>query len=162
MEATILFVVSVLTSLIVWNKIGNKYFWPRYKHLELKKAVEPILILHSFRFAGLSFLIPGVVSTGLNPAWAIPAAFGDFAAAILAFIALSLANSNGTAFRAFLWIFNILGLADLLLAFVDGPRYNILPFIGPGYYIIILYVPILLLTHLMVFRLLAKNKQLQS
>ena len=159
MEATILFAISVLTSFIVWDKISRKYFWPRLQELDLKKAVQPILFLHSFRFAGLSFLIPGVVHTGLDSAWAMPAAFGDFTAAILALIALSLINS--ASFRLLLWIFNILGLIDLIIAFIDGPRYNILPFLGAGYYIIILYVPILLLTHLRIFKLLSKSKALQ-
>ncbi|MGN6640913.1 MAG: hypothetical protein ACTHJ8_18530 [Mucilaginibacter sp.] len=153
MESTILFAVSVLTGLIMWNKISRRYLWLPYKNLELKKATQPILLLHLFRFAGLSFLIPGVVHAGLNAAWAIPAAFGDFAAAVLAFITLSLVNNN-TLFRASLWIFNILGFADLIVAFIDGPRYNILPFLSVGYFIIILYVPVLLLTHLMVFKLL--------
>lgn len=160
METTILFAISVLTSLIIWNKISRKYLWPHFQELELKKAVQPILILHSFRFAGLSFLVPGVVHAGLNPAWAMPAAFGDFIAAILAFITLSLINS--TSFRPILWVFNILGIADLILAFIDGPRYGIIPFLGAGYFIVILYVPLLLLTHLMIFKLLLKKAALQS
>jgi hypothetical protein len=45
------------------------------------------------------------------------------------------------------------------LAFVDGPRYNILPFLGADYFIVILYVPILLLTHMMVFKLLYKHSR---
>jgi len=159
MEATILFAISVLTSLIVWNSISRKYFWPRFQNVELRKAVQPILVLHSFRFGGLSFLVPGVVHTGLNPAWAMPAAFGDFTAAILAFTTLSLINTS--SFKPLLWAFNILGLADLLLAFVDGPRYGIIPFLGASYYIVILYVPILLLTHFKVFKLLLKSKALQ-
>jgi hypothetical protein len=65
MEAAILFIIDVLTSLIIWNKLSKKYFLPRIKSLELKKAVQPILVLHCFRFAGLSFLVPGVVNTGL-------------------------------------------------------------------------------------------------
>lgn len=157
MEPTILFAISGLMSLIVWNKISKKYLWFQIKDIELKKAVQPILFLHSFRFAGLSFLIPGVVNAGLNPAWAIPAAFGDFTTAIFAFITLLLIN--GTLFRPLLWIFNIVGFIDLLLALVDGPRYGILPFLGASYFIIILFVPLLLLTHLMVFKLLFKNKK---
>ena len=160
METTILFAISVLTSLMVWNKLSKKYIWLQVKDLELKKAVQPILILHSFRFAGLSFLVPGVVHAGLNPAWAMPAAFGDFTAAILAFI--TLLRINSTSFKFLLWIFNILGLLDLLLAFADGPRYGILPFLGATYFIVILYVPILLLTHLMVFKLLIKNSKLRT
>lgn len=159
MEATILFGISVLMSFLVWNKISKKYLWSQIKDLELEKAVQPILLLNSFRFAGLSFFVPGVVHPGLNPAWAIPAAFGDFTAAILAFLTLSLTST--ALFKPLLWIFNILGFLDLILAFINGPRYGILPFLGPAYYIIILYVPLLLLTHLMVFRLLQKNKKLQ-
>lgn len=159
METAILFGISILTSLIIWNKISKKYFWFRIKNLELKKAVQPILILHSFRFAGLSFLVPGVVHAGLNSAWAMPAAFGDFTAAILAFITLMRINS--TSFRSLLWIFNILGAIDLLVAFADGPRYSILPFLGATYFIVIIYVPILLLTHLMVFKLLLKQREIR-
>lgn len=156
METAILFAIDVLTSLIIWNKLSKKYLWFQVKDLELKKAVQPILVLHCFRFAGLAFLVPGVVNAGLDPAWAIPAAFGDFTTAVLAFITLLSVNNRG--FRFLLWVFNILGLIDLLLAFVDGPRYGIVPFLGAAYFIVILYVPILLLTHLMVFRLLLKNK----
>lgn len=159
MQTAILFAISVFSSLIAWNKISTKYFWPHIKDRQLTKAAQPILILHLFRFAGLSFFVPGIVHPGLNPAWALPAAFGDFAAAILAFIALSLVNSR--FFQPFLWIFNIVGFADLLLAFTNGPRYNIVPFLGPAYYIVILYVPVLLLTHLMTFRLLLRNNKLQ-
>lgn len=159
METTILFGASVLMSLIVWNKVSKKYLWLQVKDMELKKAVRPILFLHSFRFAGLSFLVPGVVHAGLNPAWAMPAAFGDFTAAILAFITLLLLNH--ASFRLLLWIFNIVGLIDLLLAFIDGPRYGILPFLGAAYFIVILYVPLLLLTHFMVFKLLLKNRKLK-
>jgi len=157
MEAIILFGISVLMSFIVWNKATQKYLWPRIKNLELKKAVQPILILNSFRFAGLSFFVPGVVHADLNPAWAVPAAFGDFTTAILAFTTLSLINT--ASFRPLLWLFNILGFIDLLVAFIDGPRYNILPSLGPAYYIIVLYVPLLLLTHLMTFRLLLKKQE---
>lgn len=159
METAILFAISGLTSLIIWNKISKEHLWLPIKDLELRKAVQPILILHSFRFAGLSFLVPGVVHAGLNPAWAMPAAFGDFTAAILAFT--TLVRINSTSFRPLLWIFNIWGLFDLLLAFADGPRYNILPFLGATYFIVILYVPILLLSHLMIFKLLIKNRKLK-
>ena len=156
METAILFGISVLMSLIIWNRLSQKYLWLRIKDMELKKAVQPILILHSFRFAGLCFLVPGVVNAGLNPAWAIPAAFGDFITGVLAFI--TLLSINRTSFRFLLWVFNIVGLTDLLLAFVDGPRYGIVPFLGAAYFIVILYVPILLLTHFMVFKLLLKKK----
>lgn len=157
METTILFAISVLMSLIVWDRISRKYFWLHVKDMELKKAVQPVLILHSFRFAGLSFLVPGVVHIGLNSAWAIPAAFGDFTTAVLAF--MGLLSINRASFKPLLWTFNIFGVIDLLVAFIDGPRYGIIPFLGAAYYIVILFVPILLLTHLMVFKMLLKGSK---
>src|SRR5262245_33082240 len=47
-------------------------------------ALRPLLVLHAFRFIGLSFLVPGVVSPDLPLAFARDAAFGDIVAAILA------------------------------------------------------------------------------
>ena len=157
METTILFAVSVLMSLLVWSRIGKRYLWRQITDGGWEKSVRPILLLHAFRFAGLSFLVPGVVHPGLNPAWAIPAAFGDFTAAILAIITLLCMGRS--SFKPLLWIFNVLGLFDLLLAFVDGPRYGVVPFLGATYFIVIIYVPLLLLTHFMVFkRLLFDHK----
>jgi hypothetical protein len=45
-----------------------------------------------------------VVNAGLDPAWAIPAAFGDFTAAVLTFITLLSVNSRW--FQSLLWAFN--------------------------------------------------------
>jgi hypothetical protein len=50
------------------------YVWPRLKAMNPLDAKRAIGTLHSFRFFGLVFLIPGVV--GANP----PAGFASFAA----------------------------------------------------------------------------------
>jgi hypothetical protein len=81
----------------------------------LADAVRPLLILHSFLFVGLSFLIPGVVSGDLPANFTFDAAYGDIVAALLAVAALaSLRTSLGIPL---LWIFNLWGSADLLNAF---------------------------------------------
>jgi len=62
---------------------------------------------HAFRFIGLSFLVPGVVSSSLPPAFAMPAAYGDLVAAILALISV-LALSIRTFWTiSIVWIFNV-------------------------------------------------------
>jgi hypothetical protein len=52
--------------------------------------LRPLLILHTFRFIGLAFLVPSVVSPDLAPAFAHSAAYGDIIAAILALLSLLL------------------------------------------------------------------------
>jgi hypothetical protein len=50
--------------------------------------------LHSFRFVGLAFLVKGVVSPELPAAFAVPAAYGDLIAAVLALLALAALRSG--------------------------------------------------------------------
>jgi len=121
--------------------------------------LKPILLLHGFRFLGLAFVLPGVVSPDLPAAFAQPVAFGDFITAILALLALAtLGTRTGTALT---WVFNIFGTADLLFAFYLGSRIS-LPdtpgLLGAGYFILAAYVPLLLITHGLAFRILLQAK----
>jgi len=121
--------------------------------------LKPILLLHGFRFLRLAFVLPGVVSPDLPAAFAQPVAYGDFMTAILALLALAtLGTYTGTALT---WVFNIFGTADLLFAFYLGSRVS-LPntpgLLGAGYFILAAYVPLLLITHGLAFRLLLGAK----
>ena len=116
-------------------------------------AARPILLLHCFRFVGLAFLLPGVVSSDLASAWALPAAYGDLGAALLALLALACLRT--TFGIALVWIFNVWGSADLLFAFYRGNQVGLEPGqLGAGYFIVTVLVPLLLLTHGLLFRIL--------
>lgn len=151
----LIFGASIIMSLIAWNQVGKRYLGFQQKDREFKTAVTPILLLHSFRFIGLSFLVPGVVNASLNPSWAVSAAVGDVSAAVLALTTLFLVKTK--TFRMFVWIFNTVGAADLTLAFIKGPLDNIVPSLGAAYFIVIIPVPLLILTHITVFRLLLRK-----
>ena len=115
MPQQLMFFVSIAFSLIAWWIVTARYIWPELHLRPRVEALRPLLILHSFRFIGLAFLVPGVVSPDLPPAFAHSAAYGDIGAAVLALLALiSLSNGAGIAIA---WIFNLWGLADLLNAF---------------------------------------------
>ena len=89
MSAPALFGISVAFSFVVWGIIASRYIWPTLGRRIGADAVRPILLLHGFRFVGLAFLVPGVVSPGLPAAFARPAAYGDLATAILALLAIA-------------------------------------------------------------------------
>jgi len=98
-------------------------------------------------------LVPGVVSPDLPPAWAGPAAYGDLIAAILALLALvGLKSRLGTPL---VWVFNVWGTTDLLYAFYQANSIALEPgLLGAGYFIVTVFVPLLLITHGLMFRLL--------
>jgi hypothetical protein len=118
-----------------------------------------MLLLHSFRSVGLAFLIPGVVSPNLPAAFARPAAYGDLATAILALLAWATLRSRLGIILV--WVFNVLGTADLLNAFYQGNRTGVglAPGLqGAAYFITTVLVPLLLITHGVVFRLLLSRR----
>jgi hypothetical protein len=79
-----LFGLSVLMSFVAFGLVTTRYIWPRLRILERDDALVALVVPHAFRFVGLSFLVPGVVSPSLPSAFAVPAAYGDLGAAILA------------------------------------------------------------------------------
>lgn len=156
------FAASILLALIAWAAVCRTYVWPRIGQLPLYKAAQPLLYLHLFRFVGLAFFVPGVVGSHLESAFAVPAAYGDLGAMILAWLALAARTSR--YFRAALWVFNVWGFGDLTLAFYNGViGVGIQPAsLGAAWFIPTLAVPLLFCTHAMIFILLFRSYQLSE
>jgi hypothetical protein len=155
MQPRAVFGVSVVLSLVVWGIIGARDIWPALRRRPRSEALRPLLLLHAFRFVGLAFLVPGVVSPELPDGFARPAAYGDLATSILALLAIAVLGSRlGTIL---VWVFNIVGTVDLLNAFYQGNRLGvgITPGLqGAAYFIPTVLVPLLLVTHVLVFCIL--------
>ncbi len=151
------FFVSIAFSFIAWGIVTARYIWPELRLRQRAEALRPLLILHSFRFIGLAFLVPGVVSPDLPSAFAHSAAYGDIIAATLALLSLlSLPNGPGVLIA---WIFNLWGSADLLNAFYQANNAGLLPGqLGATYFIPTFVVPILLITHGLAFRILLQHQ----
>lgn len=151
------FGTSVALSFVAWGIIAVRYLWPELRNQPRARALRPLLLLHSFRFIGLAFLVPGVVSPDLPGTFARPAAYGDLIAAVLALLALAALESRPGI--VLVWIFNVWGTADLLYAFYQG-RVGV-GFepgqLGAAYFIPTVVVPLLLITHGLVFRVLLRR-----
>jgi hypothetical protein len=145
-------------SFVAFGLVTQLYIWPRLRILQRKDALIPLVVPHTFRFIGLSFLVPGVVSPSLPSALAAPAAYGDLVAAILA-VATTIALSRRASFAmALVWLFNLWGTTDLLFAYYQGlfgvqlnPRD-----LGAAFFIPTAVVPPLLITHGVIFWLLVR------
>ena len=145
------FFLSIAFSFIAWGIVTARYIWPELRLRQRADALRPLLVLHSFRFMGLAFLVPGVVSPDLPPAFAHSAAYGDIIAAVLALLSLLALPTRAGA--VIVWIFNLWGSADLLGAFYQGNASGLLAGqLGAGYFIPTFVVPLLLITHGLMFR----------
>jgi hypothetical protein len=157
MPAQLCFFVSIAFSFIAWGMVTARYIWPELRVRQRAEALRPVLILHSFRFEGLAFLVPGVVSPNLPSAFAHSAAYGDIIAAVLALLSLLLLPR--TAGVVMSWIFNLWGSADLVNAFYQANHAGLLAGqLGATYFVPTLVVPLLLITHGLAFRILLQNQ----
>jgi hypothetical protein len=160
-QQMIWFFVSIAFSFVAWGIVTARYIWPELRDRQRAEALQPLLILHSFRFIGLAFLVPGVVSPDLPGAFAHSAAYGDLIAAILALVALRLLP--GTAGVATAWIFNVWGSIDILSAFYQANHAGLLAGqLGAAFFLPTLIVPMLLITHGVGFRILLQHQTVSA
>jgi len=127
------------------------YVLPRLKSMERFEAHRAIATLHSFRFFGLVFLLPGVVGANLPAGFASFAAYGDFATGLLAILALLTVRVR-PLFWSFVVAFNLVGTIDILLDYYHAIRIGLPALagqLGAAYAIPVLYVPMLMITHVL-------------
>ena len=161
MNSGTLFGLSILMNFVASGIVTKLYIWPWLRVMTREEALLPLMVPHMFRFVGLSFLVPGVVSASLSPDFARPAAYGDLVAALLAVVAVLALSARASWALAIVWVFNLWGTIDLLYAIYQG---EIGVRIGPGslgaaFYIPTVLVPPLLVTHALIFRLLLRRRQ---
>lgn len=161
MDPIAVFGIYILVSFVSAIVIAKLCIWPWLRSMNQNDALIRLVAPHMFiRFVGLSFIVPGVVSPRLPAALPVPAAWGDFVAGLLAIIAvIGLSKRTGWAI-AVAWIFNIWGAGDFLFAYVQGARVHLNPGdLGAAYFIPTAIVPPMLVTHALIFLLLARNEQ---
>ena len=150
--------VNLLFSTLVFWIAAKLYLLPKLDELEPRTVLLPILLLHGLRHLGLMFLAPGAIYAGIPPQFTYPAAFGDLLAAILALIAIPAVATRARSARLLVWVFNIEGTVDLIIAIVLAIAYDAAPLMGPAYWIPAFWVPALLVTHYITFIVLLRGR----
>src|SRR5579863_10115796 len=121
MSPQILFLMHLVLGYVACLLCFSVYILPRLKALEPIEAQRVIATVHSFRFFGLVFILPGVVGPHLPPGFAEFAAYGDFAAGILALLALITFRVR-PLFWTFVVAFNLAGTVDILVDYYHAVR----------------------------------------
>ncbi|MFM0076128.1 hypothetical protein PQQ86_33760 [Paraburkholderia sediminicola] len=160
MSPELIFQSQLVLGYVAWLLCFRVYIWPRLKSMDPFEAQRAIATLHSFRFFGLVFILPGVVSPNLPASFAAFAAYGDFATGVLAMLAL-LAAGRRPLFWLFAVAFNLVGTTDLIVDYYHAIQAD-LPArageFGTTYAIPIIYVPLLMITHVAAFYLLLRAR----
>jgi len=157
MSPETLFRLHLVLGYLAWLLCFGAYIWPRLRSMDRVEAQRAIATLHSFRFFGLVFILPGVVGN-LPADFATFAAYGDFATGLLAMLALLTVRIR-PLFWLFVVAFNVVGAVDLIVDYYHATQLD-LPAqageLGATYAIPIIYVPLLMITHVAAFYLLAR------
>ena len=148
--------INLICSTLIFYVCARIYILPRLKELKPQDILLPILLLHSFRHLGLMFLARGATYPGMPAQFAYPAAVGDFLAAVLAFTAIPAVVKNLRAGRFLVWVFNVEGAVDLVIAITLATVYGAPAYMGAAYWIPAFWVPTLLVTHYIAFIVLMR------
>jgi hypothetical protein len=158
MSPETIFQIHLVSGYVAWLLCFGVYVWPRLTSMDRVEAQRAIATLHSFRFFGLVFIVPGLVSPNLPASFAVFAAYWDFATGVLAMLALLTVRIR-PLFWLFVVAFNLVGFVDLILDYYHAVEVD-LPAkageLGATYAIPIIYVPLLLITHFVAFYLLMR------
>ncbi|MBY5541837.1 hypothetical protein HFO60_17670 [Rhizobium leguminosarum] len=158
MSTESIFQTHLVLGYVAWLLCFGAYILPWLTSIDRVRAHRAIAALHSFRFFGFVFLLPGVVGPNLPASFATFAAYGDLAAGLLAMLALLTVRIR-QVFWLFVIGFNLVGMGDLILDYYHAIQAG-LPArageLGAAYAIPIIYVPLLMITHVFAFYLLLR------
>jgi hypothetical protein len=160
MSPATIFQIHLVLGYVPWLLFVGAYILPKLKSMEPVEAQRAIATLHSFRFFGLVFILPGVVGPNLPAGFTIFAAYGDFATGLLAMLALLTVRIR-PLFWTFVVAFNLVGAADIIVDYYHGNQVGLPELageLGATYMIPIIYVPILMITHVIAFYLLVRHQ----
>jgi hypothetical protein len=160
MSPETLFRIQLVLGYVAWLLCFSAYIMPRLRSLGQFEAHRAIATLHSFRFFGLVFILPGVIGPNLPGAFSTFAAYGDFATGVLALLALLTVRIR-PLFWSFVVAFNLAGAVDILVDYYHAIRtgLDVTPGqFGATYAIPIVYVPLLMITHIAAFYWLLRRR----
>jgi hypothetical protein len=148
MSPAVIFQIHLVLGYVPWLLCFSAYLWPWLKSLDQVEAQRAIATLHSFR----------VVGSGLPSSFTAFAAYGDFATGLLAMAAL-LTTKIRPLFWLFVVAFNLVGAVDLLVDYYHGNQIGLPALageLGATYAIPVIYVPLLMITHVAALYLLLR------
>lgn len=157
------FILSVIGAFLTSSAVAYIYVWPFVRALPRYQALRLLAAFHAFRFFGLNFLVVGFVSPEISVNFASKVGWGDFITAAFALLSMAALSWRSSIAIPLVWVFNIWGSIDLLNAYYMGATQLRDPgLMGAAIYVPALYVPLLLVSHGLIFLLLLRGKSIEE
>ena len=145
-----------MISCVLFYIVANIYIIPKLHTWSIKKIITPLLLLNCLRHLWLMFIAWGVVLPWMPIEFSYPASWWDFLSAILAFIALYCIYYKEKYSKLSVQIFNIIWFLDFIMAITLSVLYKAWLFMWWSYRIPSFWVPMLLVSHYIIFLYLSK------
>jgi hypothetical protein len=138
------------------SMLEKRVISPWLKSKAMPVALMILIAPHAMRHIGLTFLVPSVTDPAIPAKFAFMTAWGDFASAVLAITCLFALKHSWRFALPLVWLFNIVGTVDFITSLGQADAGSMLA--GtldiPTY-----FVPLLLVTHYLIFVRLLKRTQ---
>lgn len=157
MDTIAIFGLQLILSLTTYTLLAKWYVAPWLAKKPIHLALMALTFPHAFRHIGLAFLVPGLVAQPLPSSFAFAAGYGDFISGLLALLSLVALRGRWGVAMPLVWIFNIVGTVDLMNALRQA---DAVPHLQTTWYIPTFVVPLLLVTHAMIFSRLLRHAPL--
>jgi len=154
MDTLAIFGLQFVLSVTVFGLLAKWEVAPRLAKLSQRDALFWLTVPHAFRHVGMAFLVPGLNSQLPPEYFAVPAAYGDLAAGLLALTTMVALRLQWTIAIPIAWLFNVVGTLDLFNALRHA---EVVPSFGATWFIPTFIVPLLLVTHYLSFARLLKR-----
>lgn len=148
-----IFGLQFAISVVVFALVAKWYVAPWLAGKPANQALSVLILPHTLRHVGLTFMVPGMTAATIPTSFAAAAGYGDFASGLLALLALVALRGSWRVAPALVWVFNIVGTADLLNAL---RQVEVIEHLGAMWFVPTFLVPVLLVTHAMIFVRLLK------
>jgi hypothetical protein len=147
------FVLQFLWFLAAWAVLAALFVAPKLRSYATDDALAICIAPQLFRALGIGLLVPSL-SPGMPQSFAIPTAFGDSLTALLALISVLALRRRWPAAREIAWACNLVGAADLAIALPHAATIGAAQFLAAQWYVPALGVPLMIVSHVMAFRIL--------
>lgn len=159
MSTELVFPAQVVLAFITMGMLARWYVAPRLARLPRESALQPLLVVQTFRYIGLGFLAPALVRPSLAQTFAVPAALGTTLAAVLALVAIAALRARSRLGIPLVWVVTAVGLVDFANAFVQARSAGVVTDLGAAYYIPIVIVPAAVVSHVMILLILLRRSR---
>lgn len=154
MDILAIFGLQLVLSLVVYSLAARWYVTPWLAGKPIREALMVLIFPHAIRHLGLTFFVPGVVAGPLPDFFTNTVTYGDFISGLLAILSLVALRGGWGISLPLVWVFNVIGTVDLLNA-LGQP--DAVPHLGATWFIPTFWVPVLLVTHFLIFARLLKR-----